>query len=54
MTTIPAEALDRNRSDNWLTDGVTFDESWTPQERMYFAGIAGFLVFFGFLIGKAF
>jgi hypothetical protein len=32
---------------------VDLDE-WTPQEKLTFAGIALFLVFIGFLIGKAF
>src|SRR4051812_5454547 len=54
MTTIPAAAIDPNQKDNWLTDGEQFDESWTHQERMTFAGMATFLIFFGFLIGKAF
>ncbi len=33
--------------------GVDLDE-WTPQDKLTFAGIALFLVFIGFLIGKAF
>ena len=49
----PREDFER---DLWADDfsiGADLDE-WTPQEKLTFAGIALFLIFIGFLIGKAF
>jgi hypothetical protein len=57
-TQVPAEAVsvpDVVETDLFaMGDDPLADEAWSPQERATFAGIASALIFFGFLIGKAF
>ncbi len=59
-TLIPAEVVGPigGQADDadWFTedDDRLMDAPWTNAERAWFAGIALTLIFFGFLIGKAF